>query len=101
MAMKFAQVSVTTSPKSVTELAGITNGRTMYRSLTVAPTGGTANTVYGGPSNVANTPANAGFFATATRPCTIGIDATFGVNTDSVYLVATTGTTVTHLTLVA
>lgn len=98
MAFKGVQVSVTTTAQSLTTLASLAAGAKHYRAVDVMPDATTANTIYGGGSTVTNVPANAGFFATATRPYRIGDSGgNIVVNADNTYLVATTGATTVYL----
>lgn len=89
------QVTVTTSAQNLTTILSLTDRR-FFRQLDIRLTAaGSANTVYGGRSDVTNVPANATFaINTATPVYSYGPFEAPGPNTTDIYLVASADTVV-------
>lgn len=98
------QVSVTTTAQSLTTLLSLTSAtRIVFKQLSVRINPASANTIYWGGSAVTNVPANAkGALVAATTPGFTWGPADYlpTGNTDDVYFVATTGTTVMFVDIV-
>lgn len=92
MAWKGSQYAITASPVNLTTILSLTanSPSNSIKEVVIKNAAGAANTLYVGPSTVANTPTAARVELAANQSWSAGpYDSSYPLNTDMIYLVGT------------